>query len=74
MDFKVGDRVIIVKAEGSVIGKAKLPLRDPYPEYIGKRGNITAIDGEDGMPCITLDNGTILFGYECWWQKENNER
>jgi len=68
MDFKVGDKVIIVKAEGQTIGRDKIPLRDPHPEHIGKGGVITAVDSEDGMPHIRLDNGTELLGCECWWQ------
>lgn len=68
MKFKVGDRIIIVKAEGTTLGKAKLPLRDPHPEHIGKSGTITAIDGDDGMPHIKLDDGVEILGCECWWQ------
>ena len=63
--MKVGDKVVIVKAEGCTIGK--LPLRDPHPEHIGKCGTIIKI--EDGMPHIKLDDGTELEGYECWWTK-----
>ena len=68
LKYKVGDRVIIVKAEGTTIGKMKIPLRDPHPEHIGKSGTIVAIDEEDGMPHIKLDDGTELEGGDCWWQ------
>lgn len=67
MDYKVGDRVVIVKAEGHTIGRAKIPLKDPHPEHIGKLGSITTIDSDDNMPHIRLDDGTVLLGCECWW-------
>ena len=65
MEIKVGTRVQIVKAEGLGL---KLPLRDPHPEHIGKKGVIAGVDESDGMPKIQLDDGTTLFGYECWWE------
>ena len=68
MKYRVGDRVMIIKAEGYTIGKDKLPLRDPHPEHIGKSGTIIAIDNEDNMPHIKLDDGTKLLGCDCWWQ------
>ena len=67
--YKVGDRVIVVKAEGHTIGEDKIPLADPHPEHIGKIGTITAIDSDDDMPHITLDDGIELLGCECWWEK-----
>lgn len=73
MKFKVGDRIKIVKAEGHTIGKGKIPLRDPHPEHIGKSGTIVAIDGEDGMPYIRLDDGTKLEGGDCWWRYLQSE-
>lgn len=69
MKYKVGDRVEIVKAEGMTIGNAKLPLKDPHPEHIGKRGIIFKIDKDDNMPHIELDNGVKLLGCDCWWRK-----
>lgn len=33
--------------------------------YIGKLGTARSEDGWDVI--ITLDDGTILHGYECWW-------
>ena len=66
--IEVGQRVIIVKAEGHTIGKAKLLLRDPHPEHIGKSGIIISVDEADKIPRIRLDDGTELSGSECWWQ------
>lgn len=65
LTYVVGDRVVIVRAEGSYF--KGIPMRDPHPEHIGKKGIIVELD--DGMPTIRLDDGTILRGYECWWAK-----
>jgi len=32
--------------------------------YIGAEGNA---DYDGGVVKITLDNGAILYGYQCWW-------
>lgn len=47
------------------------PMANP-PEsvpHIGKEGNVRpyVADGKDTVK-ITLDDGTTLFGYECWWE------
>ena len=34
--------------------------------HIGKEGLAERTPGGDVM--ITLDNGGIIFGYECWWE------
>jgi len=68
MDYKVGDEVVIVRAEGYVLGSTKIPLKDPHPEHTGKVGRITRI-GEDISPHIVLTDGTELDGCECWWRK-----
>ena len=67
MDYKVYDRVVILRAEGYKMGSSKIPLKDPHPEHIGKKGIIAELD--DGMPHIILDDGTELDGCECWWAK-----
>jgi len=53
-------------------------MRQPHPEHEGKEGTIT---GEKDIlawstklkpffvPIITLDDGTVLEGSECWWEK-----
>lgn len=46
----------------------------PYPRvappkslaHIGKKG--TAEEDGGGVK-ITLDDGTVLYGWECWWEK-----
>lgn len=64
--YIVGDRVIILRAEGYVMGSSKIPLKDPHPEHIGKTGELIGI--EDGIK-ILLNDGTKLDGSECWWAK-----
>jgi len=60
------------------------PMRQPHPEHNGKKGTITDFwpvrleDEEFNIPVITLDDGTVLKGYDCWWepideQKEKKE-
>ena len=71
MDYKVGDSVVIVKAEGYTMGSTRIPLKDPYPEHLGKVGVIQSLD--DTMPHIVLEDGTELDGCECWWRKLANE-
>lgn len=68
MDYKVGDEIVILRAEGYVMGSSKIPLRDPHPEHIGKIGRITIV-GEGISPHILLNDGTELDGYDCWWRK-----
>ena len=76
MAFEVGTRVRIFP-----VGP---PMRQPHPEHNGKKGTITDFwpvrsGGEDfNIPVITLDDGTVLKGYDCWWepideQKEKEE-
>ena len=45
---------------------AKTP--DTSRPHVGKEG--VAILDDDGMSVtITLDDGTILYGHECWWEE-----
>jgi hypothetical protein len=45
----------------------------PYPETVRLEGVITGVESLDfdglkiDTPVITLDDGTVLKGYECWW-------
>lgn len=73
MEYRVGDRIIIVKAEGKTIGELNIPLKDPHPELIDCEGTIVSIDEDDAMPRIRLDSGIELEGCECWWQKKEGE-
>lgn len=64
----IGKRVQIVRAEGQTF--AGLPCRDPHPEHISKKGTIVALDTDDdwSSPKIELDEGSVIWGYECWWK------
>jgi hypothetical protein len=39
---------------------------DKSKPHIGKQGLAYEIDGLNVR--ITLDDGTVLMGYECWWK------
>lgn len=71
-EWKIGDRVRIPSVER--------PMNQPHPEHESKEGSITGIEPVSignthiDVPVITLDDGTILKGYECWWQPINNEQ
>jgi hypothetical protein len=71
-DWKIGDRVRVAEDYTS-----------PYPETVCLDGTITGIEtlefeGDQhsdsafarsiDIPVITLDDGTVLRGYECWWR------
>ena len=54
-----------------VIGKEVLPnIMGNTPEaskpHIGKKG--IASKDEHGRVTIQLDDGNIIYGYECWWR------
>lgn len=66
--WKIGTRVRIPPVDGL--------MRQPHPDQVGKFGTITGeadVTDSDGRhicfsPEITLDDGTVLYGYECWWE------
>ena len=69
LDYKVGDRVVIVRAGGTCWpDDHRLVRRDPHPEHLGKTGVITKLL-EDKMPIIRLSDGIELEGCDCWWSK-----
>lgn len=65
--FKIGQRIRISRVDP--------PMQQPLPEHEGKEGVIT---GEENImpmrmkpfftPIITLDDGTVLTGTDCWWE------
>ena len=70
MNIKYPVRCEIIDVTGEKMGE--LPIKTPigsFP-YIGKRGLAEKINGEVR---ITLDNGDIIYGYECWWTPLNDE-
>ncbi len=45
-----------------------IPMRTPEESqpYIGKEGTAELLD--ELTVRITLDDGAVLYGYECWWE------
>ena len=60
-EWKIGDRVRVTTVP-----------RQP-PPHAGDEGTITGTEPVEfgdmniAVPIITLDGGTVLKGYECWW-------
>lgn len=54
-----------------VTGQKKLGFELKTPEtsvpHIGKKGVANLL--ENGRVMITLDDGSIIYGDECWWSK-----
>lgn len=82
MKREVGMRVFAVLSatnkEVSLIGKGEYlgdrPLSEAGPDAVGPFGlpvsAILEVDPEHKNPCIKLDNGEIVWGFECWWGPE----
>lgn len=62
-------RARIVDAAGTPIGPLGSGLVAATPEssrpHVGKEGLAERVDG---LVRITLDDGAVLWGYECWWE------
>jgi hypothetical protein len=45
-----------------------LPIRTPDTSrpHVGKEG--TAYEDEEHGVRLELDDGTVLYGYQCWWE------
>jgi hypothetical protein len=71
-DWNIGDRVRIPTV--------KPPMRQPNPQHEGKEGTITGVeptafrDIKFDVPVITLDDGSVVRGYECWWEPVERRR
>lgn len=77
MEITIGMRVRLPDVDGKTeqIGEYEVVCKQPHPEHVYKYGTITALESVefggsliDGIPVITLDDGTKLRGYECWWE------
>jgi len=65
MDIKYPTRCQIVDPDGSeIVPGLKRKTPDDSKPHIGKEGLAERIDG--GVR-ITLDDGGIIWGHECWW-------
>lgn len=67
-------RCVILDIAGESIGLDDFGVVAATPEvskkHIGKHG-IAEIEDEWTVK-ITLDDGSILYGYECWWTSEED--
>jgi hypothetical protein len=63
---------IIEVAEGEE--RFGIPIRTPDESkpHIGKEGLAELID-DGGRVRVTLDDGTILYGEDCWWMSLEKE-
>lgn len=59
-------RCEIVDATGRRIGPLIAKTPNVSKPHIGKRG--LAEKMKDGCVRITLDDGTIIYGHQCWWK------
>lgn len=69
----VGRRVSVIRAEGTPIADG-ITASDPNPQHIGKHGTIIAMRNTGlgvRTPEIRLDDGTTIYGTECWWSPIN---
>jgi len=79
----IGMRVRIANVDNVVlsdnVGNQIVP-RQPHPEHTFKLGTITEFetvdftDGSIDTPVITLDDNTVLRGYECWWEPVEEQK
>jgi hypothetical protein len=68
MTTPVGTRVRIVDPKGRRLAGTDLIAKAPADSvpHLGKEGEIVGYNGRS--PKILLDDGSVLFGYECWWE------
>lgn len=64
MDYPVRCRIVNPTGEVFAFGLVKQAPPESMP-HIGKEGLAEEV-GENIR--ITLDDGTIIWGYECWWE------
>ena len=66
MATKYPTRARIIDVDGLVRGNFLLKTPIVSRPHIGKEGLAEKMG--DGNVRITLDDGTIIWGYECWWE------
>lgn len=59
-------RCKIVGVDGEEWRGMKIATPDVSRPHIGKEG-LAELVGDGGRVKITLDNGVVLYGEECWW-------
>ncbi|KKM62245.1 hypothetical protein LCGC14_1466570 [marine sediment metagenome] len=58
-------RCRIIDVAGEVWNGIRIRTPAASRPHIGKEGT-AALDG--GCVRVTLDDGTVLMGYDCWWE------
>lgn len=73
MAIEYPTRCVIVDADGGEF--CGLPTRTPDASkpHVGKHGTAELILTDDAFPFdeqvrITLDDGVVIWGHECWWK------
>jgi hypothetical protein len=77
----IGMRVYLPPVDGERVKTlvGELVKVQPKPEIVGRYGTITDYEVIDfigrpiHIPVITLDDGKIVRGYECWWTESNGD-
>jgi hypothetical protein len=69
--IKYPTRCRIVDATGGRLGPYPTKTPEVSKPHIGKEGSAELM--RDGNVRITLDDGNILWGVECWWVPINEE-
>lgn len=68
MERPIGTRVMIVEDPGSIGGLETATPEVSKPK-LGRMGTITEYVHNGLSPKIELDDGSVLYGYECWWKE-----
>ncbi len=76
--YPVGTRVRIEEDPGEWMGIQTATPEESKP-HLGRTGTIVAYecllgDPSFSSPKIELDGGAILWGYECWWSRLDDDR
>ena len=68
MTYPCRCRIVDVEGMELIAGFIMGKTPEDSQSHVGKEG-IATLD-EDGISVtITLDDGTILYGHECWWEE-----
>ncbi|KKM20802.1 hypothetical protein LCGC14_1641800 [marine sediment metagenome] len=59
-------RCRIIDVDGGIWHGIGMRTPDESRPHIGKEGTAT-LDGQGGVR-VTLDDGSVLMGEECWWE------
>ena len=71
MKYPIRCEIVDVDGTGERVGPYLAKTPDVSKPHIGKRGLAERM--EDGNVRITLDDGSVIYGYECWWEALGDE-